>query len=166
MLSQDLFNPATLHHQLCAHPAYRLRFADLVQRHLYGDGIFTPERAQALFQSRMDEIDLAIIGESARWGRGRTRDATWLPACNSVLNTYLTQRRDIVAAQFRARGWLPALAAPRFSTNSAAVPPGYQLLVSTTNTFYYTTDGTDPRLPDGSIHPAAIVVDVAQTPTR
>lgn len=165
LLSQDLFNPATLHHQLCAHPAYRLRFADLVQRHLYGDGIFTPERAQALFQSRMDEIDLAIIGESARWGRGRTRDATWLPACNSVLNTYLTQRRDIVAAQFRARGWLPALAAPRFSTNSAAVPPGYQLLVSTTNTFYYTTDGTDPRLPDGSIHPAAIVVDVAQTPT-
>jgi len=166
LLSQDLFNPATLHHQLCAHPAYRLRFADLVQRHLYGDGIFTPERAQALFQSRMDEIDLAIIGESARWGRGRTRDATWLPACNSVLNTYLTQRRDIVAAQFRARGWLPALAAPRFSTNSAAVPPGYQLLVSMTNTFYYTTDGTDPRLPDGSIHPAAIVVDVAQTPVQ
>jgi len=166
LLTQAFFNPATLHHRLSAHPAYRLRFADLAQRHLYGDGIFTPERARALFQSRMDEIDLAIIGESARWGRGRTRDATWLPACNSVLNTYLTQRRDIVAAQFRARGWLPALAAPRFSTNSAAVPPGYTLLVSATNTFYYTTDGTDPRLPGGGIHPGAIAVDVAQTPAQ
>lgn len=162
LLAQNLFNPATLHHRLTAHPDYRMRFADLAQRYLYGDGIFTPERAKALFKSRMDEIDLAIIGESARWGRGRTRDGTWVPACEAVLN-YLTQRRDIVAAQFRARGWLPALDVPRFSANSAAVPPGYALLVSATNAFYYTTDGTDPRLPNGGIHPAAIAVNVERT---
>ena len=83
--SRSHFNPALLHARLMRHPEYRMRFVDLAQQHLYGDGALTPENAKARVQSRMAEIDLAIIGESARWGRGRTRDATWLPAANAVL---------------------------------------------------------------------------------
>jgi hypothetical protein len=110
MTSQALFNPAILHQRLCQHPDYRRRFADLVQKHLYGNGALTPANAQQRFRSRMDEIDLAIIGESARWGRGKTRDATWLPTCNAVLNTYLTQRRDIIVGHFRtAAGSRPSM---------------------------------------------------------
>ena len=149
--TQALFNPATLHQRLCEHPDYRMRFADLVQKHLYGNGALTPTNAQARFRSRMSEIDLAIIGESARWGRGKTRDANWLPTCNTVLSTYLTQRRDIIVTHFRNHGWLPRLDVPAFSTNNAAVPSNYRLRVSATNTFYYTTDGSDPRLSGGSI---------------
>jgi hypothetical protein len=159
--SQTLFNPGTLHQRLCAHPDYRMRFADLVRKHLYGAGALTPTNAQMRFRSRMNEIDLAIIGESARWGRGKTRDAHWLPACNSVLNTYLAQRRDIIVSHFRNHGWYPWLNAPAFSTNDAAVPTGYTLRVSATNTFYYTTDGSDPRLPGGGINPRAHVVTQA-----
>jgi hypothetical protein len=39
------------------------------------------------------------------------------------------------------------------------------LRISGTSTFYYTTDGSDPRLPDGSIHPAAIAVTSDTEPT-
>ena len=110
------------------------------------------------FRSRMSEIDLAIIAESARWGHGRTRDADWLTACNGVLDTYLTLRRDILVSLFRNRGWFPRLDVPRFSTNNAVVPYGHLLRVSATNTFYYTTDGSDPRLPGGWLNPSAAVV--------
>ncbi|HRZ47389.1 MAG TPA: lamin tail domain-containing protein [Candidatus Paceibacterota bacterium] len=156
--SQSQFNPATLHQRLCTHPAYRMRFADLVQKHLYGDGALTPANAQKRFRARMDEIDLAIIAESARWGRGKTRDANWLPVCNTVLDTYLAQRRDILIGQFRARGWFPSIDAPVVSDLNATVPSGHPLRISSTRAFYYTTDGSDPRLPDGSISPSAIAV--------
>jgi hypothetical protein len=155
---QQEFNPAILHHRLCLHPEYRRRFADLVQQHLFGDGALTPVKAQQRFRSRMDEIDLAIIGESARWGRGKTRDATWLPTCNSVLNTYLAQRRDILVAQFRARGWYPSITAPDYSVMNTTVPSGQLLRISALGTFYYTIDGADPCLPNGAINPSAIAV--------
>ncbi len=158
--NRDIFNPATLHQYLSAHPHYRLRFADLVQKHFYGNGIFTTARAQALFRSRMDEIDVAIIGESARWGRGKTRDADWLPACNSVLNNYLSQRREIVLQQFLNRGWLQPYEVPVYSTNNAVVPAGYELKISAATNFLYTLDGSDPRLPDGAVNPAAILAPV------
>jgi hypothetical protein len=163
--SRNQFNPATLHQRLCQHPEYRRRFADLVQRHLYGDGALTPANAQQRFRSRMDEIDLAIIGESARWGRGKTRDATWLPACNGVLNNYLAQRRDIVIGQFRQRGWFPSLDAPLYSVMNTEVVPGQTVRLAGTSTFYYTTDGSDPRLPEGGINPAATVVAATNGPT-
>lgn len=162
---QYRFNPATLHLRLIQHPEYRRRFADLVQKHLFGDGALTPANAQNRFLSRMNEIDLAVIGESARWGRGKTRDGTWLPACNEVLNNYLTQRRDIVVGQFRARGWFPAIAAPAYSAMNQTVPNGSTLHISAPTTFYYTTNGTDPRLPDGTINPAAFLVTTTNPPT-
>ena len=156
--AQGNFNPAILHQRLCEHPDYRRRFADLVQRHFYGDGALTPTNAQQRFLSRMSEINLAIIGESARWGRGKTRDATWLPACNEVLNTYLNQRRDIIVGYFRARGWFPSIDAPAFSVQNRVVPSGQRVRISAPATFYYTLDGSDPRLPNGALNPNAIPV--------
>jgi hypothetical protein len=149
--SRSHFNPAILHARLMQHPDYRMRFIDLAHQHLYQDGALTPENAKARVQSRMQEIDLAIIGESARWGRGRTRDSTWLPAANAVLS-YLDQRRDIIASHFRTHGWLPNLDAPRFTRVNGFVR------INADTAFYYMTDGSDPRLPGGGVHPAAMYV--------
>jgi len=156
--TQAKFNPATLHQRLCQHPQYRLRFADLVQQHLYGSGALATTNSQKRFLSRMKEIDLAIIGESARWGRGKTRDATWLPACNEVLNNYFPQRRDIVIREFRARGWFPSLDAPIYSIMNTQVVWGQALSISCTSAFYYTTNGSDPRMTNGMLNPAAMAV--------
>ena len=163
--SRNNFNPATLHLRLCEHPEYRRRFADLAQKHLYGDGALTPANAQQRFRGRMDEIDLAIIGESARWGRGKTRDETWLLTCNSVLNSYLNQRRDIVIGQFRNRGWFPGIDAPGYSVMNTEVASGGLVRLLGASTFYYTLDGSDPRLPGGGINPSAVMVSPTNGPT-
>ena len=162
LTSQAHFNPATLHQRLCEHPEYRMRFADLVYKHLFGDGAMTPANAQARFRSRMAEIDSAVVAESARWGHGRTRTGHWLPACNAVVDSYLAQRRDILVGHLRNRGWFPSLAAPLLSTNSATVPENFEFGIASSNIFYYTADGIDPRLPGGGINPAAIAVTTAQ----
>lgn len=151
---QYQFNPAILHWRLAQHPEYRLRVADILQRHLFGEGVLTPAKARARIQARMAQIDTAIIGESARWGRGYTRDATWLPACERVLE-YLDQRRDILVAQYRNRGWFPSIDAP------AGVIDGVFLRLSARTSYYYMTDGSDPRLTGGGIHPSAVPVTVA-----
>lgn len=162
--SRDKFNPATLHQRLCQHPEYRNRFADLVQKHLYGDGALSPAKAQERFRSRMNEIDLAIIAESARWGRGKTRDATWLPACNQVVNDYLVKRRDIIVTHFRNRGWFPSIDAPLYSVMNTEVAYGDVVRVSGNGAFYYTTDGSDPRLPGGGVNPSATLVTGSTEP--
>lgn len=155
LTTQVDFNPATLHLSLCQHPDYRTRVGDLIYKHLQGNGALTPTNAQLRFLSRMKELDLAIIGESARWGRGRTRDATWLPACNFVVTNYLPFRCDNVVSQFVSRGWYPSLGAPRCNTNNATVPLAFTASLLASNVFYYTTDGSDPRLPGGTINPQA-----------
>ncbi|HEX8312442.1 MAG TPA: lamin tail domain-containing protein, partial [Chthoniobacteraceae bacterium] len=52
-------------------PEFRLRVADRVQRAMFNGGPLTTEVARARWQRRMDEIDRAIVGESARWGDAR-----------------------------------------------------------------------------------------------
>lgn len=47
---------------------FRMRVADRVQRHFFGDGALTPVKAAARFRARMAEINFAVVGESARWG--------------------------------------------------------------------------------------------------
>ena len=47
---------------------FRVRVADRVQRHFFGNGALTPARAAARFQARMTEINFAVVAESARWG--------------------------------------------------------------------------------------------------
>ncbi|MFO8027290.1 MAG: CotH kinase family protein, partial [Opitutales bacterium] len=150
--ARDRFNPALLHWELSAHPEYRMRVADLMQKHVFGNGALTPENAKARLQSRMAEIDYAIIGESARWGRGHTRDGSWVNGTNYILD-YLDQRRDIVVDQYRNRSWFPSIDAPEMSV------VGAQVQTSSTVPFYYMTDGSDPRLTGGGVHPDAVLAD-------
>lgn len=53
---------------------FRLRVADHVQRHFFNNGPLTRDNAIARWRARMDEINLAVIGESARWGDARQDD--------------------------------------------------------------------------------------------
>lgn len=152
--AQSSFNPATLNFKLLEHPEYRIRFADLIQRHLYQDGALTPERAKARVLSRKAEIDTAIVGESARWGLNKTRDDHWIPAVDSILS-YLDQRRDIIVEHYRNRGWFPSIDAPKAQLANGT------LRLSSNSPFYYTVNHSDPRLIGGNAEPSATLVDLA-----
>ena len=157
---KEYSNPQWFHQQLVAHPEYRMRFADHAHRHFFNDGLLTQTANSARFMARADEIDLAVIAESARWGDfvsfiPRTRNDSWEPAVNNTLNDYFPYRTGIVLGQLRNKGWYPNVDAPEFYLNGAYQHGGYasppyivgMLNPNSSGTRYYTLDGSDPRLP-------------------
>lgn len=167
-----LNNPKYVHQQLDANEEYRLRFADRAHRFLFNGGAGTTERAQALLQTRVDQIDMAIIAESARWGDQHnepplTKD-TWAKEVDWLMNAFLGARRDVLLEQLRARNLYPPedLAAPAFSQNGGIVPRGFNALPRIPGgVLYYTTDGTDPRLLGGEIAGSALTADSGEHAT-
>jgi len=147
------FNPHWLHEQLAGiNSDYRMRFADRVYRHFFGDGLLTPGAAQGRLQSRVDQIELAIVAESARWGDSKrsipfTRDGHWRPEINKILNNYMPSRTNVVLSQFKSVGWYPGIQPPAFSRAGGHSNSGFNLIMSAPiGTIYYTLDGSDPRL--------------------
>jgi hypothetical protein len=159
--SREHFNPQWLHQKLMAHPEYRLLFADRAHQHLFNGGAMTPETAIALCLARANQIDLAIIAESARWGDQRpdrmnnpyTKADWWKEVDGYLVRTFFPIRTGIVLNQLRSRGLYPQVAAPVFQINGRYQHGGHLaatdiLSMAGGGTIYYTLDGTDPRLPE------------------
>ncbi|MCB9549275.1 MAG: CotH kinase family protein [Myxococcales bacterium] len=155
---------------------FRLLVADRAHRHLFGGGaLFVdpdapawdaehPERNQpaARFMALADEVELALVAESARWGDQHaatpyTVDAHWRPERDRLLADYLPFRSGVFLDQLRAADLYPALRGPLFAARGGAVPVPYDLPVDAEgDRLYYTLDGTDPRLPGGDVSPTAL----------
>lgn len=160
----SLSNPFYLHHDLRGNAEYRMRWADRVQQHLFGQGALTALNVQRRIDEMAARIDTAIIAESARWGDSKrgpqdpplTR-LDWLGAVEYLRRDFVPRRADYFLPQLREDGLFPSLAAPQFSRPAGTVPQGVELSLSGEGTLHYTTDGTDPRLVGGGINPAAQV---------
>ena len=159
----DNGGPTRLHYRLIDNAEYKMLFADHVHRHLFNDGCLTPARARALYQIRLDDVDQAVVGESARWGdnhrtRPYTRNVEWIRERDWLLSEYFPQRTSIVLNQFKQRGWYPDVDAPVFGINDVYQHGGLisenDLLSiassNSTGTIWYTLDGSDPRSPETS----------------
>jgi len=148
------FNPRWLQQRLAVHPEYRLRYADRVYKHFFNDGTCKDEASINRLFYRKNQIDLAIIAQSARWGDSisgtpRTKDDDWLPAINFMQNDIFPGRTEIVVNQFKNKGWYPYFNPPEFNLESGVISPGTMLtLTSSMGKIYYTLDGNDPRLPE------------------
>jgi hypothetical protein len=172
MLMNDfsVFHPQWLHFRLSNNAEYRMRFADHVYKHFFNRGCLTPTKTAELFLARAGEIDTAIIGESARWGNTylnptATRDDTWKPAINDIVNNYLPKRSAIVLSQLQSASLYPAIQPPLFLNAADTLPGGnikifsdYTLTLSNPNgsvgTIQYTLDSSDPRAIGGTVAPA------------
>src|SRR5207247_4251355 len=123
---------------------FRLRFADRIQKCFFNGGLFYidpnptntlwdpthPERnvPASYYMKRINEIDTAIVDESARWGgytliTNYTRNDHWLRELNNLLgytnnpgNTanYFPQRSANVLNQYKSIGLFPNVSAPLF----------------------------------------------------
>jgi hypothetical protein len=170
--SFNQFHPQWLHFKLSNNAEYRLRFADHAYKHLFNQGWMTPAKAIPLFLARAQEIDLAIIGESARWGDTyheppRTKDDDWQKAIDDIVDNYFPLRTNIVIDQLKAANLYPDIDPPVFSNNNITITtstvdiePGYTLRLlnpnSTTGIIQYTMDGQDPRNIGGSVSGSAL----------
>ena len=160
---------AELHINLVKNENYRMLFADRVQKYFFNGGPFSLESLIDHYRELASEVELAIIPESARWGDQHysTDPLTlddWYVERDWILNTYLSQRSDIVLDQFRKANLYPAIDAPVFYVGDVAqhgggVTSADQISISTVKgTVYYTLDGTDPRLFTNSSSNSFIIV--------
>jgi hypothetical protein len=149
-------SPTYLHQKLRANAEYRLLFADRVYRHFFNGGVLTVEGATALYQHRLDEVDRAVVGESARWGDNRieqggvryTRDEHWVAQRDWLLGTYFPRRTGIVLNQIKSAGLYPDMTPPEFKLRDSQNLTSLTLNIANPNSsgsIYFTTDGTDPR---------------------
>jgi len=157
--------PTRLHNRLMQNAEYRLLFADHVHRHFFNGGALTPEGAAALYQIRLDDVDRAVVGESARWGDNQIgrfahirymRDPHWLLERDWLLEEYFPRRTAIVLEQFKSREWYPEIDAPVFRVNGSYQHGGpvtandILSMTASAGTIWYTLDGTDPRFTEKS----------------
>ncbi len=169
--------PSGIHQDLTQNADYRLRFADRAHAALFNGGPLSPTGATTNWRRRSDDMDAAIIAESARWGDYRrdvqasggwqrsdyelyTRDDQYLATQNFIIGTYLQQRPDIFLNQLRSRNLYPNVDAPTYSQS------GNTLTMVNPNgggTIFFTTDGSDPRDPGASTYSSAISLTASAT---
>ncbi|NQT86529.1 lamin tail domain-containing protein, partial [bacterium] len=162
-------NPQWIHQELMENPEYCLLFADRVHDYFFNNGLLSPDANVDRFMSRADEIDMAIIAESARWGDAKRATpytkSTWEGAVSNITNNYMPARSDVVVQQFRntvlrdgsPAPLYPGIVAPTFNQHGGSITPGFGLtMTAPAGTIYYTLDGTDPRAWGGGIAPGAM----------
>ena len=136
------------------------------EKFLFNGGALTTAATQARYSALANEVQAAIVDESARWGdvSGTLyKPSDWTNDRDYVLNTWLSQRTSIVIQQLRTRGLFPSVNAPSYSVNGTTeiggmFTPGDTLTITASaSPIYYTLDGSDPRLPGGGLNPNAIL---------
>ena len=108
----DVDVPGAISHvyaRLRDNPDFRARYAARAAGHLSGAGALTPDAALARFERRCDQIERAVIGESARWGDTDravpyTRDGEWAAERARLRDTYFPRRSDVLIEQLTAAG--------------------------------------------------------------
>ncbi|MEW5850135.1 MAG: CotH kinase family protein [Myxococcota bacterium] len=180
LVTVDLDNtPARLLHKLKENPEFRLLFADRVYRHLFNTGALAPSQADARFQRLTSAVEESVVAESARWGDYvrdvyrwpgagdqtpydlYTRDVHWKSERERLVRDYFPHRAETLMQQYRDAGLFPTINPPSFSHEGGWVDAGLALAVDNSanggdGDIFFTTDGTDPRLPGGATSPGAV----------
>ena len=152
--------------------SFRVQFADRVHRLVSPGGAlyvnpdapqWDPEHPEnnvpaSTYSAIVESVREAIVAESARWGNENqfdppfTRDEVWLAEVNRNLDKFFPQRTATMLESLRTDSLYR-------DAPSVTVAAGSQLVLAPappTADVYYTLDGTDPRLPNGSVSPNAI----------
>ncbi len=174
----EYFHPQWLHFRLSEDKEYRSRFADRAWQLLSDGGALSPGKSLERINKRISTIDMAVIAESARWGDAQTgdsyvctRNGNWLPEIGKIRNNFIPNRTQIVIEQLRSAGLYPEIDAPVITGPDGIITEVNNTLTSSITvkienpdnegTLYYTTDGSDPRLPGGEVNHGASVSSAA-----
>lgn len=170
---------------------FKMLFADRAFKHMFDGGALTVAEANSRFIDITNDIDKAIVAESARWGDVQastpygntagsstsidadyypstinnpiyfTREQHWVVERDNVIANYIPTLHDqsdsrSFIRELRVQNLYPDIDPPQFSQLGGVVPENFPVkLTSVEGAVYYTTDGSDPRLPGGTINPAA-----------
>ncbi|MFT5498355.1 MAG: hypothetical protein ACI9TH_003766, partial [Kiritimatiellia bacterium] len=150
--------PSKIYAALRAYEPFNRTFGDRAHWALFNGGPLSPEACDARYRELAELIEGAIVCESARWGDTKraipyTRDAEWATERDRLYNDYFPRRSDVVKGFLRGANLYPGVDAPSFSKHGGVVASGQSLLIAANNsTIYYTLDGRDPMMPNGSVY--------------
>ena len=141
-------------------PEFLTRFADRVHRATGPGGALSEDVSQARWMALAEAIQVAILGESARWGDAReplgeptrTRDASWWPEVRRVHDESIPGNVQRLIAALRDEGVYPRLDPPTVRPTGGAVAGEVDVAIDDPNgsgTVWVTLDGTDPRAEGG-----------------
>ncbi len=161
----DKGGPTEIHSFLKQNKEYQMMFADAVFNHFFNNGALTPQSFEESFLFRKNEIEKAIVLESARWGDYRkdmsgityTKEEHWVPEVNKVLEQYIPRRRDIVVSQLRGDNpklfpaYMPPVIVYDDKNNGVSIMLELINPNTTEGDMYYTLDGSDPRATGGFV---------------
>ena len=166
--------PGELFQNLRNSSEFRLRFADRVQKHLFNDGALTTQAGQARWMSRADQVEAAIIGESARWGDAREGQVVtpytssgpvaaqitpgsktiplitvnhWRESIDYVHDTFLPNAGNLLLSRLLVDGLFTSVVAPSFQVEGSAQHGG---VVTAGDNLSMTGSGTVYFTTDGS----------------
>lgn len=164
------FQPQWLFHRMMSNPEFKMLFIDRVYQLFHQEKLFDPDSCTKLFMSRANEIDLAIIAETARWGDAKrsvpnTKQSEWTPAVNMVVNDFFSVRKNIALDQIKEVNWYPDIEPPVFFEKGNNIDKAFTYLQGSSEleiknpnskgSVYYTIDGSDPREIGGGISNSA-----------
>ncbi len=150
----DAMGPTHIHHRLMRNDVYERKFHDAVQKHFYGNGQFTPAAASEVYQRRLDQVYMAIVPESARWGdnqrtRPYTRDREWVRERDRLMERWFPERTETVLQQLRNSRLFHRYDAPQLQVDGNATFGGQfssaqTITIDSEGDVFYTLDGSDP----------------------
>ena len=161
--AQQRSTPQYIWFRMHQNPEFRILAADRIFKHCFNNGALSVPGLRSAFLSRSNEIQRAIVAESARWGDAKSPTApytrnSWIAAMNSVMS-FINGRTAVLLSQLQADGLYPAISAPGFNSAGGAVSSGFVFRMTNSNptsTLYYTLDGSDPRVLGGGVAPSAV----------
>ncbi len=155
-------SPAFVYDRIRRNATFQQKFRDRVHELFFNGGPMSPAANRARWGRRQNEIDKAIVAESARWGDYRQhppikRETLWMGEMGWMQGPggFWDQNHHRAVQRFRNVGLYPDIDAPEFSRGGGTVPAGTELFFASPHTVYWTLDGSDPRAADGSPAPAA-----------
>ncbi|MDB4491402.1 lamin tail domain-containing protein [bacterium] len=150
-------DPTGILNDLADHPEFVRRFGDRLQKHMFNGGALTAEANISRWKERADELHLAMIAESARWGDYRrannpyTRDDDWLTEQKRILENFFPNRGEKALENFEGWGLYPSVAGVDLGQVGGAVAQRFTLKLSSKGVslfspgkIYYTLNGNDP----------------------
>jgi hypothetical protein len=165
-------SPQWLWEKALENTEFRMAVADHIYKLFFNRGLLTPDTMRKAFLRRAEELETAVVCESARWGDASQRrhsrrvdqdgplnQLDWRNEINRIVDNYIPQRSDIVLGQLYSQGVWPDLIPPRFNQEGGAVDNGFELELEHSNDgseIYLTFDGTDPRLIGGKVSQRAL----------
>lgn len=115
-------NPQWIYQDLLNVEEFRVKVGDRIREHFFNAGAMTDQTAIDNFLKRADEVALAMIGQSARWGDAQIPNdpytiAVWQNEIDSVVASDLPGRSQTVVDQLIADGLYPDFATPLFNVD-------------------------------------------------